>query len=112
MRNVSFFLLLLLCCSCASRAPSLSRAISIPKPTTVDEVIVVPVIRTNPAAFVAYWRNPDTNLWKVEFSTNLVTWQRCGNETVYLSPPEIYGLRKTETSTSWTTSFFVRIVRQ
>ena len=42
-----------------------------------------PTLATN-GQFTVYWITPDTNVWIVEYSTNLTDWVLCGNEGVYL----------------------------
>lgn len=64
--------------------------------------------RTESGGVAVYWSNPDTNVWLAEWSTNLVHWNYCGNETVYF----LKGLRYTETITNWTDRWFVRLRRK
>lgn len=73
-----------------------------------QEVIpLTPVLRDRGhLGFAAYWQHPTNGVWIAEWSTNATTWTRCSGETGF---PD--GSRYTETGTSWTGQYFVRLRR-
>lgn len=104
------------------QTPSRLRTIST---TTVDDRPILEAVLHSKGhlGFAAYWVNPGTNaywvipptnIWLCEWSTNLVTWHYCGNETVLFTNGFRFtkeGPRFTETGTSWTRAFFIRLRR-
>lgn len=101
----------LLCAGCAASTPPGPLGPSVKGFAKASSFTGPPLacVRTEPGGIAVYWTAPGTNvIWLAEWSTNLIDWHYCGNETVYW----IDGFRFTETSPAANANWFVRLRKQ